>query len=520
MRGLRAGVGTERVAVIGAGVAGLVAAAELAARGVDVVVLERAGAPGGKMREVRIGDARIDAGPTVLTMRHVFDAIFADAGASFEAAVTPKPAEVLARHAWNEDERLDLFADVERSTDAIAAFAGGDEARGYARFCADARRVYETLEAPFLRSPRPSLTGLVRHTGLRRLPALFGIRPFATYWRALGDYFHDPRLRQLFGRYATYVGSSPFLAPATLMLIAHVEQTGVWLVEGGMHRIATALARLAEGHGARIRLGTPVAGILVAGGRACGVALESGEHLPADAVLCNTDVAALATGRLGDAVRRSVSPTPRARRSLSAVTWTRVARSEGFPLLRHNVFFGRDYAAEFEDVFRRGRLPRSPTVYVCAQDRDDRDRTPREGPERLLYLVNAPPAGDSRGFDAPEIASCERAALEQLRRCGLRLEGDPEASVATTPADFERLFPATGGALYGPASHGWRSSFRRTGVRSSLPGLYLAGGSTHPGPGVPMVALAGRMAAAAIRTDFASTRRSPRAATAGGTSTP
>jgi hypothetical protein len=150
-------------------------------------------------------------------------------------------------------------------------------------------------------------------------------------WRALGDYFRDPRLRQLFGRYATYCGSSPFQAPATLMLVAHVEQEGVWLVEGGMHRLAVALEGLAERRGATFRYGAEAAEILVAGGKVAGVRLASGERLDADAVVLNADVAAVAAGRFGPAAAGAVPKVPRSSRSLSAVTWALHARTEGFP---------------------------------------------------------------------------------------------------------------------------------------------------------------------------------------------
>jgi 1-hydroxycarotenoid 3,4-desaturase len=512
-------VRTRRLIVIGAGIAGLVAALELAAHGLDVTVVERAQTPGGKMRQVEIAGAALDAGPTVFTMRWVFDELFDAAGTAFERHVRLRPMEVLARHAWSERERLDLFADEERSVAAIAAFAGPAEARRYREFGERARRIYQTLEQPFVRSARPSPLALVRGVAPRGLGDLFGIAPFETLWRALGEHFHDPRLRQLFGRYATYCGSSPFLAPATLMLVAHVERTGVWAVEGGMHRIAAALAELAAARGARFRYGAEAAEITVDGARASGVRLATGERLDADAVVLNADVAAVAGGRFGAAPARAAPRLPPAQRSLSAVTWAMVAATEGFPLVRHNVFFSGDYAAEFDDVFRHAALPAAPTVYVCAQDRGDPGDSAPDAPERLLCLVNAPPTGDVNPFDPVEIEQCETRTFGLLERCGLQVRRRPEATVVTTPADFERLFPATGGALYGQASHGWMASFRRPGARSKMPGLYLAGGSTHPGPGVPMAALSGRLAVASVLKDLASTHPSGRAATRGGTST-
>jgi 1-hydroxycarotenoid 3,4-desaturase len=494
----------RRVIVVGAGVGGLTAAAELAASGVAVTLLEANSTAGGKLRQVRVGAHKLDAGPTVFTMRWVFDELFSRLGESFSARLPLVASTTLARHAWSEHERLDLFADVQRSADAVGRLCGADEARRYLSFCARARGIYQALEHPFLRATRPGPLSLAWRSGWRGLPGLARISPFRTMWHALESEFQDPRLRQLFGRYATYCGSSPFSAPATLMLVAHVEQDGVWRVEGGMHCLAQALAGLAERQGALLRYSQPVAQVLVRGGRACGVRLASGEELPADAVVFNGDPAALSQGLLGEQARAADRPTAQRERSLSALTWNRVVRTRGFALLRHNVFFSPDYRAEFDQLQHGLRIPSSPTVYVCAQDRGD-DDAPQEAGERLLVLVNAPATG-AAATRGPGVAQvCEQAALAQLERCGLQLEPLPDADVVTTPADFERLFPGTGGALYGRASHGWRASFQRPGARSAIDGLYLAGGATHPGPGVPMAALSGGLAAQAVLADF--TRR-------------
>jgi len=508
----------KRVVVIGAGAGGLACAFDLASRGLDVTVLERAATPGGKMRQLAVGTAQIDAGPTVLTMRWVFDQLFADAGLALADHLTLTSADVLARHAWSARERLDLHADLTRSAEAIGDFAGAAEARRFLEFSERARRIYQTLEGPFIKASCASPQALMRAVGTRGIGDLWRISPFTTMWRALGDHFRDARLRQLFGRYATYCGSSPWLAPATLMLVAHVEREGVWFVEGGMHRLAVKLAEVAAKLGARMRYGAEVAEILVEGGRTSGVLLANGERIAADAVVVNADAAAIADGCFGTKVSRAVPKLSTGLRSLSAVTWAIHAKAGGnFPLHRHNVFFSDDYAAEFQDLVTHTRLPRAPTVYVCAQDRDDAAVEPK-GHERFLCLVNAPATGDSHAFNSSEIAPCEAKTFELLTRCGLDLDRSSPHTTVTTPADFHRLFPATGGALYGPASHGWTASFNRSQARSRIPGLYLAGGSAHPGPGVPMAALSGRLAAASLIADLGSMSRSLQAATRGGMS--
>ncbi len=503
------------VVIVGAGMGGLAAALALSARGVRVTVLERQQYVGGKLREVPVGGTRIDGGPTVFTMRWVFEELFDEAGLSFADAVSLSKASLLARHAWSADERLDLFADLDSSTDAIRAFAGDREAEGFRAFAAKAAEIYRILETPFLRAARPSMLSLTGRIGLGGL----AIRPFSTLWKALGDHFQDPRLRQLFGRYATYCGSSPFMAPATLMLVAHVELDGVWLVEGGMYRLGEAIRTAAEMQGTTFRTDCEVVEVLTRDGAASGVRLADGEVIEADCVLANADVAALGAGLFGAEAAKAVGPVDPRERSLSALAWTVVAKTRGFPLVRHSVFFNRAYNEEFEAIFANSRLPDDPTVYVCAQDRSDDDGPPPSGEERLLMIINAPPTGDRPTFDDTEIERCQQQALTRLNDCGLEVEIAPGHSVITTPVGFNRLFPQTGGALYGVANHSPFAGFRRHDARSKLPGLYLAGGSVHPGPGLPMAALSGRLAARAILADLASTRQSVPAAMSGGMST-
>jgi len=520
-------VARHDVVIIGAGIGGLTCAIELALAGCAVTVVERSANLGGKMRELVVGGAGIDAGPTVLTMRWVFEALFERAGARLSDYLTLKPLNVLARHAWSESERLDLFADQDRSAEAIGDFAGAREAAGYRAFCAEAQRIYQTLKDSFLTVQKGGPIRLAQRVGLHRLGALMAIRPYETLWRALGDHFHDPRLHQLFGRYATYCGSSPFEAPATLMLIAHVEQAGVWTVEGGMHRLAEALGQLATSLGVAFRLSSHVERIEVSKGRASGVVLAGGERLAADTVVANADAHARTSGLLGQAVAQPRAPA--VKRSLSAVTWALKATTQGFPLARHNVFFSNDYAAEFDDLFKRGRLPGAPTIYVCAQDRDEpEDRIDGATPERLFILVNAP-AQDQLSQDHPaqnesaalaerELATCETQVFQFLQRCGLAVDRTAGPAIRTTPAMFNALFPATGGALYGQATHGWAAAFARPAGRTPTPGLYQAGGGAHPGAGVPMAALSGRLAAQALLSDLASARSFHRVATPGGMS--
>lgn len=507
---------TGTVAVIGAGVGGLAAAIDLARCGFEVTVFERAAHAGGKMRSIASSVGPLDVGPTVLTMRRIFEELFADCGVRLEDRLTLRPLEILARHAWVDGSRLDLFADVQRSEDAIGAFAGSAEARGYRRFCERAKRTFAALEHSFIEAARPGPVELLWRCTPHALGDFLRINPFTTLWGDLGRYFSDPRLRQLFARYATYCGASPFQAPATLMLIAHVEQAGVWSVEGGMHRLAEELEWLARRSGVSFRYGEHVAEIDVKQGSARAVVLQGGERIEAAAIVSNADAAALAAGAFGGQAAGAIRLRNHTR-SLSAVTGACVGRVRGFDLVRHNVFFGADYEDEFDAIFRRGRLPANPTVYLCAQDRLDASPAPARD-ERLFWLVNAPATGDEGRPNHEEVELCRKKAIAAMRSCGLAIEmAEPET--ITGPSEFEAAFPGTGGALYGQATHGWRASFQRPGSRTAIPGLYLAGGSAHPGAGVPIAAISGRLAARALMADLTSRARSRRAVTPGGMST-
>nr|CAA44886.1 methoxyneurosporene dehydrogenase [Cereibacter sphaeroides]prf//1904206A methoxyneurosporene dehydrogenase [Cereibacter sphaeroides] len=489
-----------KVVVVGAGMGGLASAIRLARAGCEVTLLEAREAPGGRMRTLPSVAGPVDAGPTVLTLREVFDDIFEVCGQKLDHHLTLLPQPLLARHWWLDGSTLDLTTDLEANVEAVAAFAGAREAPAFRRFHDLSARLYDAFDRPMMRAARPDLRAIA--TGALKAPRTWpALLPGMTLDRLLRLFFRDRRLRQLFGRYATYVGGTPYGAPGVLALIWAAEARGVWAIEGGMHRLALALARLADDQGVRLRYGAPVAGILRQGGRPTGVQLADGRTLPADHIVFNGDPAALLAGCLGDGPQDAVPEDRIHPRSLSAWVWSYAARASGPPLVHHNVFFADDPRREFGPI-AAGQMPEDATLYICAEDRSG-GQLP-DGPERFEIIMNGPPGRPAKPED---FAQCRSRTFDRLRQFGLTFDPVPGETSLTAPSGFASLFPASQGSIYGLSATGPLASLKRPLARTALPGLWLAGGGAHPGAGVPMAALSGRHAAEAILADLASRSR-------------
>lgn len=511
----------SRIVVVGAGIGGLAAALRLAQAGCAVTVLEAAEGPGGKMRTMAsvagpVDAGPVDAGPTVLTMRPVFEGLFADVGERLCDHLTLIPLSILARHYWADGTKLDLMADPDASAANISAAFGAKAEQQFRRFSARTKRLFDAFDTPMMQSAAPSQTALTLQV-LKSPRLLWDMAPHRTMAGLLQTCFTEPKLRQLFGRYATYVGGSPYLSPGLLTLISHSEARGVWAVQGGMHRLSRVIAELAQARGAVFHYGQIAKRIEQQGGRAAAVVTTLG-RFPADAVLFNGDPRALTTGLLGDGVKKAVPVSGVEPRSLSAFVHAFAAVPSGPDLSHHTVFFGDDPKAEF-DALSRCERPLDATLYVCAQDRTGTTSTgSKPGPERFEIILNGPPTSADRNTEQ-EIAACQTQVFGRLAQFGLRFSPTPGPEALTTPQGFNRLFPASNGSLYGRSPQGLTAGLKRPQARTTVPGLYLAGGGAHPGAGMPMAVLSARHAAGAIMTDLALRSTSRQTATPGGTLT-
>ena len=489
--GVRVVVDTPPIVIVGGGLGGLAAAIHLAARGRRVVLCEKNERVGGKLNIVAEEGYTFDTGPSLLTMPWVLRELFAVAGRRLEDELALSQVEPICRYRWPDGAGFDAFQSLPLLAQEIARLEPNDVA-GFFRFMTYAERIYRAVAGPFLLRPFDGLGDLLTPATLR---GAWAIDPFRTVDQAVRSFFRSPRLRQVFDRYATYSGSSPYRAPATFNLIAYIEFVeGGWYVRGGMYELARALERLACALGVVVRTRSPVARVAVREGVARGVVLETGEYLDAAAVVINADPR-YAYGTLIPGGQASAARLARLELSCSGfVLLLGVERVYG-TLTHHNIFFSADYQREFAAIFEKRVPAADPTIYVCATSVSDPLHAP-PGHMNLFVLVNAPALGREVNWGR-EAAGYRDLILRKLERMGLaHLERHIVYERVITPADLQSRYNASGGAIYGLASNQPWTAFLRPPLRArEARGLFFVGGGTHPGGGIPLVLLSGRAVA-------------------------
>ncbi len=471
----------KKAVVIGAGLGGLATACRLAHRGWSVTVLERASQPGGKMNRLKRDGFTFDTGPSLVTMPWVFESFFRDVGCELRDHIELMPVHPLARYYFEDTAPFDYSTQLPEWLDTVEEIEPNG-AEHFLRFMTLGARLYELSRHTFFKqSPREN-PSLKDWRALKYLPRRHG---FSNYQRVINRFFRSPQLRQLFGRYATFVGSSPWRIPSTLSVIPYAEYAfGAWHIRGGLYRLIESIIHNLEQHRAEIHLNTSVGRILHESSRITGVETEAGAQYPADVVVMNGDAAT--TPGLLDGTRTAL---PQDRRSMSGLVFLLGLNRRLEHVPHHSVYFSSDYRREFDDLFRHRRFPEEPTVYVNLPGRTDPEMSPPGG-ETMFVMANAP-ANDGEAWDATAVETARDKVYRRLARFGFpEFEKQIIVSEVITPCHFAEQYGMPGGALYGAHSHGYRNAFLRPPNRNRrVSGLYHVGGSTHPGGGTPTVLL-------------------------------
>jgi phytoene desaturase len=493
----------SKIAVIGAGVGGLSVAARLAKAGHNVEIYEASDQTGGKCRTEWFGDYGFDTGPSLLTIPAVYRDLFLKTGKRLEHVLDVKPVDPAFAYHFYDGQQV-TFANLSNPKTylEIEKSFGKDAATQWRELMDRADAMWEVSREPFVESELKSIWSLIKRKNF--LKDLRIIAPFTSLRALSKKYKLHPNLAMIIDRYATYTGSDPRKAPAVLLTIAYVEAAfGAWHITGGIGNLSKALEQRCLDLGVRIHLNTKVAKINVVNESANGLTLENGQIVNADLVVANAD-AELVYNQLLDVEVKSAKPErvklKRASKSLSGFSLLLGldnSKSEAVALSHHNIFFPKDYDAEFDQIFDQKVAVTDPTIYVCAP----KDATMVKGSnkESWFVLVNAPRHDPQNGMDWRKgAAEYAHDLIKKLDALGLNVSSRLDQMQFRTPLDLEQYALAPGGSIYGTSSNSARSAFLRASNRSTVKNLYCVGGSSHPGGGLPLVGISAEIVAQMI----------------------
>ena len=470
--------------MVGAGLGGLAAAIRLARSGHAVEVWEKNGEPGGKLKEFRQEGFSWGTGPSLLTMPDVLRELFAMAGERMEDHLELVRLDSACRYFWTDGTVIDENEVFWKQPEVL-------------RFLDYAKGIYELSGEAYLNRPPQDFWRAFTLRNLGKLRHLGKVATFRTLADEVQRRFSDPHLRQIFLRFATYNGSSPYLTPATFNIIPYVEaRFGAWYVRGGMPKISESLEALAKRHGVVIHYHT-----VATGWNGNEATAQDGRRNQADILVCNGDTLSARTGFLaGLFTQKDREKALRPPLSTSGFILFLGVRGTEPRLGHHNIFFSDDYPVEFAEIHARKQNPSEPTIYIAVSSRTDPVHAP-EGHDNYFVLINAPARDPRQPWTFAETRAYRDLVLQRLERFGFK---DLNERIVTesifTSTDFAARDLAHHGALYGWASHSigaslFRPPLRAPGVRN----VYFAGGTTHPGGGIPLVLLSGKMVADLIQ---------------------
>lgn len=481
----------KQVVVIGGGLGGLAVALRLAAQGRAVTVCEQGASFGGKMNLWNEQGFRFDTGPSLITMPWIFAELFSAAGCDIKDHLELIQVRPISDYIYPDGTKFSYSASMPEWLGTVRNLDSRD-AEGFLRFLKLGAQLYEVSKDTFLRRRPLDWPRMTDASALKHMPWRYG---WGNYHDTVAAHFHSPYLRQLYDRYPTYVGSSPYKSPATLAVIPYIEFSfGGWYVKGGLYRIVESLLELSRRAGITLMNQSRVEKIETSCGHVTGVQLADGSRLPADVVVMNGDASCVPSMLNGHPREKNGKGSlALAERSMSGFVMLLGVKRTMPDLHHHAIYFSANYKLEFEELFKAREFPRDPTIYVNAPSRSDRSLVPGEG-ETLFVMANAP-ANDSDDWNETQVDEARRSVFARLRASDFPdLENDVVVSDVWTPKKIGTRYLMPGGAIYGTHSHGWKHAFLRPPNKDKkVKGLYYVGGSTHPGGGTPTVLLSAQI---------------------------
>ncbi len=490
----------KHICIIGGGLGGLASAMVLAYNGFRVSVYEKNRTLGGKLQEIKTPEGyRFDVGPTLITLPDVFRDLFKRVGRNLQDYLSFKSLELSCKYVFSEGSVFDAYTHPEKFRDAFAQ-TFSDPIVNWDRYYRYIERIYQATHESFIFNPMSAAT-LLKQNPLNVLK----IDPLSTVHKANSRFFEDPRVLQFLDRFPTYVGSSPYLAPATLNVIPYVELAfGSFTIKGGLYRLVDAYKTVCEELGVEIHLNSEVEQIVTDSKRVKGLRLKNGDEVECLAVVSNDDAVHTYQNLLNTPQKTLVSPKTISRWEASCSGFILcLGIKKSYPDLdHHNIFFSEDYQHEFHELFAEHKPAQKPTIYVSISSKSIPGDAP-EGCENWFVLVNVPFV--SSNYDWPSGQKAYRdLVIEELKSKGFAdIEQHIVYESSVTPLNLQEWYHANRGSIYGISSNTKSSAFLRPKNRSPYAkGLYLASGSAHPGGGTPMVTLSGQFAAQCLMEDF------------------
>ncbi len=487
LAGARRGVSTVRrphAIVIGSGFGGLAAAIRLGARGYRVTVLEKLDQPGGRARVHRQDGFVFDAGPTIVTAPYLFEELWELCGKHMTDDVELRPMDPFYEIRFDDGETFHYTGDAQAMRAEVARFSPGDLA-GYERFMAAAKENFDVGFVKLGDVPFQRFTDM-----LKVVPDMMRLASHRSVYGLVSKYFKDPRLRVVFSFHPLLIGGNPFSVTSIYSLISYLEKHwGVHFAMGGTNSLVTGLAGLIESQGNEIRLNTEVAEITVDQGRATGVRLADGTHLPADVVVSNGDTLWTYRNLVPASARKRWTDRriDLASSSNSLFVWYFGTDRRYEDVAHHTIFLGPRYKGLLRDIFRHKRVADDFSLYLHRPTKTDPSLAP-DGCDSF-YVLSPVPHLES-GTDWAAFAETYRRKIEARLEAHL-LPGLSKSVVSSrilTPKGFETDFLSLRGAAFGMQPVLWQSAWFRPHNRSEeLPNLYIVGAGTHPGAGLPGV---------------------------------